>query len=52
MQDHCANCEGENIVYSDNEKQGNTIGYYYTCQDCYHDGVEWYIYTEVYKRSE
>ena len=42
MSGQCAKCESENIIYGGFELVGEYGFYEYTCQDCNHDGKEYY----------
>ena len=50
MKGHCKNCNSENIVWHGSQVLDDSIGYEYICQDCGHEGIEWYNLT--YDESE
>ena len=44
---HCGKCESMNLIYHSQELVDNQIYYLYTCEDCGHEGREWYALTYI-----
>jgi hypothetical protein len=45
----CKQCLSENLTYDASEMEDNQIYYPYYCEDCHHEGKEWYklVYVET-----
>jgi hypothetical protein len=41
-QGYCPNCGKPNLNYGHVEIDGESLHYPFTCQDCNHEGEEWY----------
>ena len=42
-QGKCANCGSNFLDYGASELEDEFMGYHYRCEDCGHEGIEWYI---------
>ena len=42
-QGKCAKCGSNFLDYGATESKDESMGYHYWCEDCGHEGVEWYI---------